>query len=266
MAILDREQSYVALPQLEAEIKLLKERLANMLDVFYPVGSYYETSDADFDPNYEWGGVWELETSGQVHVSAGTGYSIAGALDNSSDGGEATHKLSALESGLPAHGHGFKNPTYTASGTNVGKHVKTACGRTTDVGLTNNHSASVSKQPEFNGPSHNHEAVKAVSAKLGSGTLGARIYAQSGTTGSVWMTGNGGAGACSRTQGVVISVPAHAITQPTFETPELTHSVTQPTISLNGAGSVTQNDAAGATYAHQNMPPYIVVNRWHRTE
>ena len=43
---------------------------------YYPVGSYYETSDSTFDPNVSWGGTWVLETAGQVHISAGTGYTI----------------------------------------------------------------------------------------------------------------------------------------------------------------------------------------------
>ena len=31
---------------------------AVLLDTFHPVGSYYETSDANFNPNTEWGGTW----------------------------------------------------------------------------------------------------------------------------------------------------------------------------------------------------------------
>ena len=67
------------------------------LDMFYPVGSYYETSDGTFDPNVSWGGTWVLETEGQVHVSAGTGYTIG------ATGGEATHKLTTTE--IPSHTH-----------------------------------------------------------------------------------------------------------------------------------------------------------------
>lgn len=33
----------------------------NLIDVFYPVGSYYETSDSTFDPNITWGGTWSRE-------------------------------------------------------------------------------------------------------------------------------------------------------------------------------------------------------------
>ena len=72
-------------------------------DYFYPVGSYYETSDASFDPNSAWGGTWVKEIAGQVHVSAGTGYSISGANTNTSDGGEKTHTLTVNE--MPSHNH-----------------------------------------------------------------------------------------------------------------------------------------------------------------
>lgn len=80
----------------------------SFMDIFYPVGSYYETSDASFDPNTSWGGTWVLEAEGQVHVSAGTGYSIG------STGGNETHhhstgdhKLTTSE--IPAHTHGNKS-------------------------------------------------------------------------------------------------------------------------------------------------------------
>lgn len=29
--------------------------ITGLLNLFYPVGSYYETSDANFNPNIEWG-------------------------------------------------------------------------------------------------------------------------------------------------------------------------------------------------------------------
>lgn len=80
--------------------------------IYYPVGSYYETSDTSFNPNTTWGGTWVLETEGQVHVSAGTNYSVNGALTNTSDGGEETHKLSVSE--MPSHTHALYY--YDASG------------------------------------------------------------------------------------------------------------------------------------------------------
>lgn len=40
-----------------------------LLDVVYPVGSYYETSDTTFDPNKAWGGTWVEDTKGRVTVA-----------------------------------------------------------------------------------------------------------------------------------------------------------------------------------------------------
>ena len=48
--------------------------LQAIVNLVYPVGSYYETSDTTFDPNTAWTGTWVLETEGQVHVSAGENY------------------------------------------------------------------------------------------------------------------------------------------------------------------------------------------------
>ena len=78
---------------------------SSIIDIFYPVGSYYETSDTTFNPNTAWGGTWVKEIAGQVHVSAGTGYAVSGANTNTSDGGEKTHTLTVNE--MPAHNHGL---------------------------------------------------------------------------------------------------------------------------------------------------------------
>ena len=101
--------------------------LRTIFNLFYPKGSYYETHlpytinghsyDDDnltnneialcgetwFDPRIAWGGTWILETEGQVHVSAGANYTVAGALTNTSDDGEATHTLTIAE--MPSHTH-----------------------------------------------------------------------------------------------------------------------------------------------------------------
>ena len=77
----------------------LKELIAKLLLCQYPVGSYYETSDTTFDPNVSFGGTWELETEGLVHIGAGSNYTIG------DTGGEATHKLMVSE--MPSHNHGM---------------------------------------------------------------------------------------------------------------------------------------------------------------
>lgn len=82
---------------IEEYLKILESAEGNSLDKYYPVGSYYETSDSTFDPNTAWGGTWELELEGQVHVSAGSNYTVSGALSNTTDGGESTHTLTVNE-------------------------------------------------------------------------------------------------------------------------------------------------------------------------
>ena len=49
------------------------QNLSSFIDIIYPVGCYFETSDADFNPNQVWPGTsWVLETEGLVHVSGST--------------------------------------------------------------------------------------------------------------------------------------------------------------------------------------------------
>lgn len=45
----------------------------SILDMFYPVGSYYETSDTTFDPNTAWGGTWQKDTTGRVTIAQDSG-------------------------------------------------------------------------------------------------------------------------------------------------------------------------------------------------
>ena len=94
---------------IEEYLKIVESAEENSLNKYYPVGSYYETSDSTFDPNIAWGGTWILETEGQVHVSAGSNYAVSGALSNTSDGGESKHTLTTNE--MAAHTHGNKTLT-----------------------------------------------------------------------------------------------------------------------------------------------------------
>lgn len=63
--------------------------ISQLLDLFYPVGSYYETSDASFNPNTAWGGTWVEDTKGRVTVAkadSGTFVTLGGT------GGSETHR------------------------------------------------------------------------------------------------------------------------------------------------------------------------------
>lgn len=42
-----------------------------LLDVFYPIGSYYESSDPNFNPNSSWGGIWVEDSKGRTTIGAG---------------------------------------------------------------------------------------------------------------------------------------------------------------------------------------------------
>lgn len=41
---------------------LIQANLTPILDMFYPTGSVYETTDSSFNPNANWGGTWTSET------------------------------------------------------------------------------------------------------------------------------------------------------------------------------------------------------------
>ena len=207
----------------------------NLIDLFYPVGSYYETSDTTFNPNTSWSGTWVLELEGQVHVSAGTNYPISGASTNTSDGGNT-------DAIIPYHNHGFTNPQYQATE-----------GAVTDKASFNTNSSGSVSITSSGGHTHTVTTKYTPSSLTASGNA-ARVNA-SGT-----KTETGLASIASGTGTHTHTVPNH-----THSLPAHGHSFTQPTISLKsgGGGSVAYAGTSGNT-ANANMQPYIVVNRWHR--
>lgn len=80
-----------------------------IVNIVYPVGSYYETSDANFNPNAVWGGTWVLEAEGIVHISG----TANGTYKVGTKYGANTKKI---EDANIAHGHGFTMPTMASSG------------------------------------------------------------------------------------------------------------------------------------------------------
>lgn len=90
-----------------------KLAVSSIIDIFYPVGSYYETSDTTFNPNTAWGGTWVEDTWGRVTVayqSGNTPFDTVGKI-----GGEQDHTLTVAE--MPAHNHTL---SFTANSTGVG--------------------------------------------------------------------------------------------------------------------------------------------------
>ena len=68
----------------------------DVLNKFYPVGTYYTTTDTSFDPNVSFTGTWVRDTDGKVTVAAPAG-------EGGVTGGEKTHTLTLAE--CPSHNH-----------------------------------------------------------------------------------------------------------------------------------------------------------------
>lgn len=94
---------------MEIENLNLQKQINEMIDKIYPIGSYYETSDPNFDPNVEWGGTWIKDSKGLVTIGA---YANGESGDNSyvntyiKQGeiiGENEHQLTINE--IPSHNH-----------------------------------------------------------------------------------------------------------------------------------------------------------------
>ena len=148
-----------------------------LLDTIYPVGSIYMSVNA-VNPSILFGGVWE-QIKDRFLLAAGDTYS------NASTGGEATHLLTASESGQKA--------------------------------LT------------ISGGSHIHSGLRR------------SVFGSGSTTGFV-----SGAATQSDVSTAQVTVNSDASTGATGTH---THSVS----------------AENASSAHNNMPPYLVVNIWKRT-
>lgn len=75
--------------------------LRMFLDAFYPVGSYYETSNASFNPNVTFGGTWVEDTAGRMLLAIDPNNTSFNTIGTTS--GEIAHKLTVAE--MPSHGH-----------------------------------------------------------------------------------------------------------------------------------------------------------------
>lgn len=105
--------------------------LGSLLDMFYPVGSYYETSNTSFDPNVSWGGTWVEDSAGYTTVAYASGDTNFGTVGGT--GGSKTHKHllpiltdNAINWGAFSWNTGINdggNERRTASNTNILNHT-----------------------------------------------------------------------------------------------------------------------------------------------
>lgn len=101
------------------KIQAVSQEVASIWNIIYPVGSYYETSNPNFNPNSSWGGIWEKDTKGLVTVGAiedGGDSPAYGTLKLSLGNtiGEAEHTLTVDE--MPSHTHGLAMQAGNQSG------------------------------------------------------------------------------------------------------------------------------------------------------
>ena len=91
------------------DVTVTERSVKQLIDIIYPVGTYYETTDNNFNPNVAWTGTtWQKITDGRVLIAGGGDYSVG------SNYGEKTHKITTAE--MPAHNH-------SASTANNGAHT-----------------------------------------------------------------------------------------------------------------------------------------------
>lgn len=104
-----------------------------LVDLIYPVGTYYETSEIDFDPNTAWSGTWELDQSGTVLVSKSSSNLSKFNGDIGTIVGEEEHTLTVDE--LAKHSHSITARTVLMpDGNNYGTYIADGTLNTSETG------------------------------------------------------------------------------------------------------------------------------------
>lgn len=94
----------------------------DLIDFFYPVGSYYETSDINFNPNITWGGTWKEDSAGRVLVaydSTQTEFNTVGKTLGSKYLQSHSHSFSGSIGNAGAHSHDIRYGGPSGSGVNI---------------------------------------------------------------------------------------------------------------------------------------------------
>jgi len=81
----------------------------DIIDLIYPVGSIYMSVN-NVNPGDLFGGTWVAWGSGRVPVGVDVSETEFNVVEKT--GGDKTVKLTAAQSGVPAHGHGTGDATY----------------------------------------------------------------------------------------------------------------------------------------------------------
>ena len=116
-----------------SEKETKKASISALLDLFYPVGSYYTTSNADFNPNESWGGTWKLDKDGTALVSKSLETCSLFNADLGTVVGEEKHLLTIEE--MPTHKH---DKIQAINGTQILTTGESVDGHKDEIGVRNN--------------------------------------------------------------------------------------------------------------------------------
>ena len=194
--------SKIGFSDLNTKSQNLCDAINELVDMIYPVGSIYMSVN-DINPSTLFGGTWEAWGNGRVPVgvdandtafdtveetggSASESYTPAG---TNSGGTVNSHKLTAAESGVPAHSHtmdhthSMTQPAFTVTGGAVtngitgGSHSHTSKGwaKVTDgsgsyvtlggAGKSTDYSTNAATHTH-NLPSHSHTVTRSTNAAV----------------------------------------------------------------------------------------------------
>ena len=102
-----------------------RQNRKSILDFVHPIGSYYETSVEEFNPNIYWGGTWELEEDGTALVSKSATEGSKFNADIGTIVGSETHTLTVDELAEHNHALGIGSSTLVNGGTWYGVYTAT---------------------------------------------------------------------------------------------------------------------------------------------
>ena len=240
----------------------------NLIDLFYPVGSYYETSDRNFNPNVVWGGTWVEDTQGYVTVGAGSDSTAPITLSVGSKTGSANHSITTSE--MPSHKHTFTGTSHshsidlTTDSTSVSHSHSYTHASTT----TGSHTLTTSEMP-----SHTHKFNNSYGDNQG--TFNDIIGRQTGDYQGILYGHAAVVATCENRQayyGITIastgggSGHTHSISLNSTTTGAQsiahTHDLSGTTTSSAASGTISNT---GSGNAMSLVQPSIGVIRWHRT-
>ena len=81
-------------------VTITERSVKQLIDIIYPVGSYYETTNTNFNPNTAWSGTtWQRISDGRTLIAGGgsSGYTVGSTY------GAKTHAITTAE--MPIHKH-----------------------------------------------------------------------------------------------------------------------------------------------------------------